>query len=1053
MGWTFLSDLLGTIRARVESSTVGEQRGSVSSEGLDNPILSAPYDSPEAHFVLGPDGPTGDVKPGRRPSESFIPVPPSKKGKTQQALDFDVTQERREQNSLINDIRFEVERWRARGYPSVTPMTRKLLQHWAARPPEREDPMFFCQREAAETAVYLAEAAGRQGNPDFRTRIDPENLLHNDGLPRVALKMATGTGKTVVMAMLIAWQTVNKVANPNDARFAKRFLIVTPGITIRDRLRVLDPADPHNYYRERDVVPSDLWDALLQAQVVITNYHAFLLRDAKEIQGVAANTRKILTAGKTVDPFTETDDQMVSRVLRDLAGRTGRGRTKTRAGEIVVINDEAHHCYRDKPLEETEQLDADDRREAKDRNEGARVWFKGLQAVAKKVGIKAVYDLSATPYYLRGSGYNEGYIFPWTVSDFSLMDATESGIVKVPRIPVDDDAAGDVVTYKQLWEYVGPLLPKRKTKKLEQEREWTPPKELEGALHSLYRSYRRRFERWERDLAPLGETPPVMIVVCPNTLVSKLVYDWIAGRAVELDDETERPAPGALDLLSNVEDGVWVPRPRTILIDSAQLETGEVMGRDFKLAASHEIDTFKDEYRRRTPGADVEKLTDEDLLREVMNTVGKRGRLGEHVRCVVSVSMLTEGWDANTVTHILGIRRFGSQLLCEQVVGRGLRRRSYAVNDDGRFDPEYAEVYGVPFAFIPGTPTKEKPPLPPAVEVCALPERAELRITFPKLDGYRIELPDERPFAAFDETSRLHLEHDTVPTWVRTGGIAGETEDQTLDRVRDAREQEVAYELAALLVRDHFTAHDGVARPWLFPWLVALSREWLHDHVTVDPDAFIGMLLLREGTHVAAERLTRGIHWVQGNRTPRLLPVLRAFDPEGSTDDVSFFTRKVVIDATKSHVNRVVLDGGGGGNTWEQIMAMACEADADVAAYVKNDHLGFTIPYVHEGRTYQYVPDFLVRLVQRPDDEIRTLVVEVSGGQKRVHSPGSVQAKADTARNQWCAAVNNHGGFGRWGFVEITDPVTSRERLAGAIENLYADGTVTGLRDVEEVGV
>jgi type III restriction enzyme len=230
----------------------------VSSEALDNPILSSPYESPEAHFVLGPDGPTGEKKPGRRPSESFIPVPPSrKKGAAQQAIDFDVTQERREQNTLINDIRFEVERWRARGYPGVTPMSRKLLQHWAAGPPEREDPMFFCQRESAETAVYLAEAAGRQGNPDFRTRIDPQNVIHNDALARVALKMATGTGKTVVMAMLIAWQTINKVANPNDARFAKRFLVVTPGITIRDRLRVLDPADPHNYYRERDVVPPE----------------------------------------------------------------------------------------------------------------------------------------------------------------------------------------------------------------------------------------------------------------------------------------------------------------------------------------------------------------------------------------------------------------------------------------------------------------------------------------------------------------------------------------------------------------------------------------------------------------------------------------------------------------------------------------------------------------------------------------------------------------------------------------------------------------------------
>ena len=387
------------------------------------------------------------------------------------------------------------------------------------------------------------------------------------------------------------------------------------------------------------------------------------------------------------------------------------------------------------------------------------------------------------------------------------------------------------------------------------------------------------------------------------------------------------------------------------------------MGRDFKQAATHEIDTFKDEYRRRNPGADVDKLTDEDLLREVMNTVGKQGRLGEHVRCVVSVSMLTEGWDANTVTHILGIRRFGSQLLCEQVVGRGLRRRSYAPNDEGRFDPEYAEVYGVPFAFIPGKPTKEAPPRPPAVEVRALDDRAELRITFPKVDGYRLEIPDEQFFTSFDDTTSLHLERSTVATWTESAGIVGVTEEQILDRYRNARVQEVAYQVARTLLRRELSVHDGVVRPWLFPQVVGIAREWLDTCVTVDPDTTIGMLLLSEGTHLAAERLFNALIHQPGSRHPRLLPILRPFDPDGSTDDVNFFTRKVVIDATKSHVNRVVLDGPGG-NTWEQILSLLCEQHEAVAAYVKNDHLGFTIPYVHEGRSYQYVPDFLLRFAR-----------------------------------------------------------------------------------------
>jgi type III restriction enzyme len=366
------------------------------------------------------------------------------------------------------------------------------------------------------------------------------------------------------------------------------------------------------------------------------------------------------------------------------------------------------------------------------------------------------------------------------------------------------------------------------------------------------------------------------------------------------------------------------------------------------------------------------------------------------------------------------------------------------VNDEGRLDPEYAEIYGVPFAFIPGRPVKESPPRPPAVEVYALSDRTDLRITFPKLDGYRREVPDERFDPVFDESSRLHLTQSTVATWTKTHGIVGESDEQVLDRYRDAREQEVAYRIARLLVRDTFRVYDDVPRPWLFPQLVQISRDWLQGYVTVDANTTIGMLLLQEGTHRAVESLEKADWKVDGNRTPVLLPILRPFDPEGSTDDVHFFTRKVVIDATKSHINRVVLDGPGG-NTWEQAVSSLLERHPQVAAYVKNDHLGFTIPYVHEGRTYQYVPDFLVRLTAGPKDPTRTLIIEVSGGLKSAHSPGPVKAKADTTRYQWCTAVNNHGGYGQWDYLEIKKIDTAAARLDAAIQSLHADGLSTGL--------
>jgi type III restriction enzyme len=1005
----------------------------MSAQSIANPIICSPYDPPGEHFELGPHGPTGKLLSGRRPSESFIPVPLPKKGRkesVQEALDFDATGERRERNTFVNDVRFEVDRWRARNYPGVTPITRKLLNYWSARPPGREEPVFFCQREAVETAIYLAEVAGRHGERDFRDLLLTHNDQHNGGLPRVGLKMATGTGKTVVMAMLIAWQTLNKVMTPSDARFAKRFLVVTPGITIRDRLRVLHPEEETNYYRERDLVPADLWEALLQAQIEVTNYHTFLLRDAKEIQGVASNTRKLLLAGKATDPFRETPDRMVARVLRDLGGR-GKG-------EILVLNDEAHHCYQDRPLEESDEADS----EARERNQGARVWFRGLQTIRRRVGIKTIYDLSATPFYLQGPGYNEGYIFPWVVSDFSLMDAIESGIVKVPRVPVDDDAAGERVTYLRLWDYIGDKLPKRQSKKIDPETSWVPPEALEGALHSLYRSYEAAFARYEEELASHGEPPPVFIVICPNTVVSKLAYEWIAGCKVELPDAAVALRAGELPLLSNVENGRWASRQRTVLIDSAQLESGDAMSAEFKKAAAREVAVFKAEYRRRNPGADVEKLTDEDLLREVMNTVGKPGKLGEQVRCVVSVSMLTEGWDANTVTHILGIRRFGSQLLCEQVVGRGLRRRSYAANEEGRLEPEYAEVYGVPFAFIPTDRTVTPvPPRPPAVIVEALADREDLRISFPKLDGYRVEMPDERLFVEFGPRSHLQVDQSLVALWTKTEGIVGEAAEQDLERFRHARPQEVAYRIARTLLRRFYAAHDGVERPWLFPRLVDIAREWLFTCVEYDGSATVGLLLLAEGTNRAAEKVFGAIVAQEGRRPEILQPILRRFDPEGSTDDVSFATRKVVIEATKSHVNRVVLDGPKG-NSWEERMAGLLERHPLVTSYVKNDHLGFGIPYVHAGQTHEYRPDFLVRLQTEPGVPNRTLIVEVSGGLK---APGPTSEKAHTARYQWCAAVNNHGGFGRWGYTEVKDMDAAAALLDKAIADVYADGPVTGL--------
>ncbi|WP_345312388.1 BPTD_3080 family restriction endonuclease [Gordonia alkaliphila] len=1002
---------------------------------IDEPVINSPYEVPARHFALNADGhPTGALNHGRRPSASFVAIAPERKGRrtkgSQTSLDFGLT-ERIQENRLINDIRKDVSYWRTTGrYEGVTPITRKLLEHWADV--ERDNRVLFCQREAAETAIFLTEVAGRRNyRHDWQARIEETNAEFNRGLPRIAMKMATGAGKTVVMAMLIAWQTLNKVQAPRDARFTNRFLIVTPGVTIRDRLKVLQPSDPDNYYRLRDLIPAGHESALDKAQIVITNWHAFQPKIKGEFAAVSKNTRKVLRPGDPEAVFKETQSEVVARVLRDF------GSSKS---EIVVINDEAHHCYQDKPVTSAE-LTADEAAEDAD----ARVWFEGIDFVRKKIGVKKVFDLSATPYFLSGSGHSQGTLFGWTVSDFSLMDAIESGIVKVPRTPVDDNAAGSQVSYLHLWEHVKDGLPKRASTKVTLD-EKPLPEVLEGALHSLYRSYERSYGHWQRELEPLGETPPVLIVVCPNTAVSKLVYDWIGGWEATRGEQVA-VQEGRLELFRNYADDRLLARPRTILVDSKQLESGEALSADFKKVAAAEISGFKAQYRLDNPGADAEKITDEEILREVMNTVGKRGKLGADIRCVVSVAMLTEGWDANTVTHILGVRAFGSQLLCEQVVGRGLRRRSYVANDDGLFEAEYANVYGIPFSFIPSDrPSVDPKPPQPTLHVQALPGRESLEIQFPRVEGYRMELPDADLQFDTADVPEFPIGASEVPTWTESQGVVGIVEKDEMRDLSQIRRQQVVYKVAEHLMERYYQT-GGDLRPWLFPQLRRIVARWL-DECVVESDGRTAAALveLTELRARACEQIVNAIQTYGGQQRARTRAILRADDPVGTTAGVSFLTRKAAIETTKSQVSHCVLDGPAGGNTWEQILADLCELNSRVESFVKNDHLGFEIPYVHNGRSHLYIPDFLLRLRRAEGEDFdRFLIVEVSGGQK---DRAQTEAKASTARNTWCPAVNNHGAFGVWGYVEVTEMVSAPEKLNQAISSVYADDPIIGDPDV-----
>ena len=498
-----------------------------SEQFFDRPILNSPYEYPARHWELDQSGqPTNRILDHRRRVSFITPIPKPKKVKGgQQKLDLDeaasqvaTDDQQYELAQTINSVRNAVDRWRALtdlGEWRVTPETARLLHHWRHHRFNDIRP-FFCQVEAVETAIWLTEVAPQlTAGRRFLEHLDAANKEANPALSRLALKLATGAGKTTVMAMLIAWQTINAVRRPSSKRFTRGFLVVTPGITIKDRLRVLQPNDPDSYYQSGELVPGDMMGDLERAKIVITNFHAFKRRETMEV----SKGGRALLQGRGPDlKSTESEGQMLQRVMPELMGMKN----------VLALNDEAHHCYREKPGEDDEgDLKGDDRKEAEKNREAARLWISGLEAVGRKLGLGRVIDLSATPFFLRGSGYAEGTLFPWTMSDFSLMDAIECGIVKLPRVPVADNIpGGDMPKFRNLWEHIRRDMPKKGRGKASNLDPLQIPVPLQTALEALYGHYKETFALWRQAGV---EVPPCFIVVCNNTSTSKLIYDYIAG--------------------------------------------------------------------------------------------------------------------------------------------------------------------------------------------------------------------------------------------------------------------------------------------------------------------------------------------------------------------------------------------------------------------------------------------------------------------------------------------------------------------------------------------
>jgi type III restriction enzyme len=965
---------------------------------VENPIINDAHHEPEHYWMIRSGEPAVKVN-GRRPS-SYYYTPEKVVGLVLETGESGTA----EMLDLVNDIRKRVDRWRRDGYPGVTRTTAELLAYWTR--PDRRTELFFCQVEAAETIIFLTEA-----RMDYRQGLDIplEELSENaqaTGLRafrRYACKMATGAGKTMVMAMIIAWSVLNKAASRQDSRFSDGVLVVCPNITIRERLRELDPAQNEaSTYRIYDLVPPQLMSTLWKGRIVVTNWHILQPQEGDRVGGAAAKVVKI---------GMESDTALLRRVL---------GRGLGNKGHLLVINDEAHHAYR-KVLEDAGARSDDELEEMELRE--STVWIEGLDKVHKARGINFCVDFSATPFFLKATGRDVGRPFPWIVSDFGLIDAIESGLVKIPQFPIEDTTAGDRATYFNLWRWI--VEKKLSTSEKGGKRGQVKPEAVLRyaipAITQLAEKWRETFREWQSDKAN-HPTPPVFVIVCKNTALAKKVHEWLLGKG---------ESPAMFPEFWN-EDG----REYTVRIDSKvveELESGELKDNETK-RLRYVLRTIG---KTRWPG---------DLVPEEWSTLAQDLTMdpttppGRDVRCIVSVAMLTEGWDANTVTHILGLRPFQSQLLCEQIVGRGLRRTQY----EDLFAEEVAVVLGVPFEVIPFKAKSLKGPAPPkpVYHVHPVEERGGLEIRFPRVEGYTFRAR-HRIKAVWDQIPPLVLDPAKFPAKTRVKDYApdalgrissfGPGRENTLtfqEFRREHRIQELEYEIARTLTADlDGSEFIAIPRHALFPQCLAIAREYLRTKVVSKADTAVVDVLLNPYFDEAVNRIREALGPdPSSERTPQgdrpQLPRYERSRPAGSTKEMDYWTSRKVIECRKSHLNLAPIDSG-----WEQIVKFALEEHVNVVAWARNYNLGFAIPYLRGSEVHDYIPDFLLRL-QWEGREVGTMILEVKGGQDE-WAPVK-----EAAARRWVAAVTEEGTYGRWEFAMVREPTNAAEAVTEAAQKL-----------------
>ena len=914
--------------------------------GIDHLIINSAFREPEHYWKRNDMTHIFEMVAGRRPAGYFIA------GQGSNAYnDIGIFV----QIEIVNKIRPRVKAWRENGYPGVTGVTKKLLEHWNDKD-ARQYQFFWCQMDAMETLIWLAEAPDAE-----KTGIQ----IPGDGgeFTRLCTKLCTGGGKTTVMAMLIAWHICNKVTYPQDRRFSKNIFIVAPGLTVRSRLQVLLTGGTDNYYTQFGVVPLGFEDKLRQGKVIINNW-----------QALAWDTEEAIAKKKGVDKRGAKSDEAYTReVLGEMAN----------ARNILVINDEAHHAWRINLENKVKLAGAtrEEKQEAKEAEKEATIWVNGLDRIHRSRSIHTCYDFSATPFAPSGKKNAEEALFGWIVSDFGLNDGIESGLVKTPRVVVRDDAIPDAESFRsKLYHiYIDETVKDDITRAARPEEPL--PDLLLQAYYLLGKDWLETYKSWLEAGAP---TPPVMITVANRTET--------AARIKHAFDHKNMP-------LGNIEE-LCVPE-LTVHIDSKTMDAAEgVVVEDAPGGGDDDEDTGERKVSKKDAAA---------ILRDTVDTVGQRGKRGEQIRNVISVGMLSEGWDAKTVTHILGLRAFSSQLLCEQVVGRGLRRTSYDFDEkSGLYEPEYVNIFGIPFTFLPHESEEGGAPKPPKpkTQIEALSERVSYQISWPniiRLDRVmkpKLSVDIDKIDTLTLEASDTRLSAELAPIVDGKPDLAKCTDIDLEKLDKELRLQKIIFEAAGQTYElMKYSWQNEATKFALFGQIVRLVEEYLISGVIeINPPLFNMEPLRRRIIYMLNMNKIVQHLWsfIKLEQTEKVVPVFDTSKKVRSTGDMpTWYTSKPCWPTQTSHISHSVFD-----STWEATESYRIEKNPNVAAWAKNDHLGFEIIYVFDGVVRKYFPDFLIRLTNG-----RVLVLETKGQETRRDK------EKRKALTEWIDAVN---GLGEW---------------------------------------